>query len=341
MILGLLAEAVAAGARQERACEELGLDARTLQRWKRRGIGEDGRAGPRHPPSNKLSERERAQVLAVANAPEHRDLSPNQIVPRLADLGEYLASESSFYRILREAGQQQHRELSRAPTGRHRPDELIADGPNQVWSWDISYLPTLIRGRFFYLYLVMDVWSRKIVGWEVHDQESSELAAQLIATACADEGVDRGQLVIHSDNGAPMKGAMLLATLQMLGVLASFSRPRVSDDNPYSEALFRTTKSRPSYPRDGFADLEAARRWVAGFVRWYNHEHRHSAIRFVTPEQRHTGADVSLLTHRGEVYERARVRHPERWSRTTRDWSRPELVALNPEHASAPEHRAA
>jgi transposase InsO family protein len=341
MILGLVQQSVDAGARRERACAVLGLDVRTLQRWKRQGLGEDGRSGPRKPPPNQLSAAERARVLALSNSPEYRELSPNQIVPRLADQGEYVASESSFYRILRAADQQQHREPSRTATGRHRPDELLADGPNQVWSWDISYLPTLTRGRFVYLYLVLDVWSRKIVGWEVHDHESSELAAQLIAAACAREGVARDQLVIHSDNGAPMKGATLLATLQLLGVLASFSRPGVSDDNPSSEALFRTAKYRPNYPRAGFADREAARRWVTGFVRWYNQEHRHSAIRFVTPEQRHSGADRALLASRGELYQRAQARHPERWSRHTRDWSRPASVALNPEDASSSQGQAA
>jgi len=340
MILGLVQEGVEAGARQSRVCAELGLDARTVQRWKRQDLGEDRRAGPRRPPANKLSAAERAEVLQIANAPEHRDLSPHQIVPRLADRGVYVASESTFYRVLREAHQQQHREPSRAPSARHRPDELIATGPNQVWSWDISYLPTLVRGRFLYLYLVMDVWSRKIVGWSVHDSESSENAAALIAAACEREGVARDQLVIHSDNGTPMKGATLLATLQALGVMTSFSRPRVSDDNPYSEALFRTTKYRPDYPRDGFASLDDARTWVARFVRWYNTEHRHSAIRFVTPEQRHAGDDLALLANRRSVYEQARARHPERWTGDTRDWSTIDLVALNPADASSTKEAA-
>lgn len=335
MILGLVQQAVDAGARQERACEELGLDARTVQRWKARGVGEDRRAGPRRPPKNKLAAAERDKVLQIANAPEYRDLSPNQIVPRLADEGVYLASESTFYRVLRDAAQLTHREPSRAPTGRHRPDEHLATGPNQVWSWDITYLPSLIRGRFFYLYLAMDVWSRKIVGWAVHDQESSALAADMIAAACEREGVSRDQLVLHSDNGAPMKGATLLATLQMLGVMASFSRPAVSDDNPYSEALFRTAKYRPEYPCDGFATIEDARVWAADFERWYNTEHRHSAIRFVTPEQRHAGHDVELLSNRHAVYERARAKHPERWSGNTRDWTPVDVVALNPDDAGS------
>jgi putative transposase len=337
VILGLIDEAVAAGARQRRACEELGLDPRTVQRWKRQGIGTDGRAGPKQPPPNKLTPAERAKVLAVANAPEHRDLCPGQIVPRLADLGEYLASESTFYRILRDAEQVKHREPSRAPVGRYRPDEHVATGPNQVWSWDITYLKSPVRGIFFYLYLVVDVWSRKIVGFTVEEEDSAEHAKAMIVEACAREGVRRDQLVLHSDNGGPMKGATLLATLQLLGVITSFSRPSVSNDNPYSEALFRTAKYRPEFPRRPFGSLQEARRWVAWFVGWYNTEHRHSAIRFVTPEERHSGGDVEILRKRAAVYQAARNRHPERWTRNTRDWTPVDVVVLNPENEGAAE----
>jgi len=331
MILGLVDEAVAAGARQDEACELLGLDPRTLQRWKSQDIGEDRRAGPKETPTNKLSAAERARLVQVANSPEYRDLSPKQIVPRLADEGVYLASESTFYRTLRAEGQVMHREPSRAPTAGGRPDSHVATGPNQVWSWDITYLRTPIRGIFFYLYVVVDVWSRKLVGWTVEEQESSEHASSLIEQACAREGIGRDQLVLHSDNGGPMKGATLLATLQLLGVLTSFSRPRVSNDNPFSEALFRTAKYRPEYPRRPFASLEEARRWVTWFVRWYNTEHRHSAIRFVTPEQRHAGLQDEILANRRDVYAAAHKRNPERWATTTRDWSPVATVALNPQ----------
>jgi len=331
MILGLVQEAVDAGARQARVCEELGLDIRTLQRWRSQGIGEDRRTGPRSVPKNRLSDAERAKVLAIANAPEHRDLSPNQIVPRLADRGEYVASESTFYRLLREADQQKHREPSVAPTARHRPDERLALGPGQVWSWDITYLRGPILGSFYYLYLVEDIFSRKIVGWAVHETESSEHSAGLIEETCAREGIPRDHLVLHADNGSPMKGATILATLQRLGVATSFSRPRVSDDNPYSESLFRTLKSRPAFPGRGFASLADARTWVAAFVAWYNTEHRHSSIRFVTPEQRHRGQDRELLAQRHQVYQAARERHPERWSGDLRNWSPLEQVVLNPE----------
>lgn len=273
-------------------------------------------------------------MLEVVNSPEYRDRSPKQIVPSLADRGEYLASESTMYRILRDEDQLKHRASSSAPA-RHRPRELVATAPNQVWSWDISYLKSPILGVFFYLYLVVDIFSRKIVAAEVYAAENSELAAELIAQACAAEGINPDQLALHSDNGSPMKGATLLATLQQLGVMPSFSRPRVSDDNPYSEALFRTAKYRPEYPNGPFASLEAAREWVRWFVDWYDHQHLHSGIRFVTPAQRHAGEDVEILAKRRAVYEAARARHPQRWSGSTRDWSRIDTVRLNPEHGKA------
>jgi len=329
--LDLIEDAVAAGARFESACEILDLDPRTVQRWKALGTGDDRRAGPRHAPGNKLTRAERAEVLRIANSAECRDLSPKQIVPLLADRGTYVASESTIYRVLREEGQVRHREPSRAPVNRHRPTPYVATGPNQVWSWDITYLKGPIRGTFFYLYAVIDVWSKKLVGWAVHDRECSELASEMITAACEAESVRREQLVLHSDNGGPMKGATLLATLQQLGVVPSFSRPRVSDDNPYSEAFFRTAKYRPEYPRGSFESLEAARAWVAWFAHWYNHVHHHSAIRFVTPAARHDGKDVEILAARQKVWNAARKRHPERWSGNTRDWTPVEQVTLNPD----------
>lgn len=335
MILGLIDEAVAGGARQSKACELINIDPRTLQRWRAQDIGDDGRAGPKRSPENKLSATERARILEVANAPEYRDLSPKQIVPQLADQGIYLGSESTMYRILREEKMQRHREPSREPTERYRPDEYVATGPNQVWSWDITYMRGPVRGMFFYFYVVMDVWSRKIVGWTLQAEESAEHAQAMIAAACNREGVCRDQLVIHSDNGGPMKAATLLAYLQRIGVVPSFSRPGVSNDNPYSEALFRTTKYRPEFPRKPFASLEQARSWAAWFVTWYNTEHRHSAIKFVTPQQRHEGKDVEILARRTALYEAAKARNPNRWTKETRDWSRQEEVALNPEPDSA------
>jgi transposase InsO family protein len=327
----MIDEAVKGGASQLEACELLGLDSRTVQRWKKEGIRDDLRAGPRSSPPNKLTTRERKKILVTVNEPEYRDLSPKQIVPALADKGEYMGSESSIYRILREEGQLNHREKSRAPQKRNKPEEHVATGPNQVWSWDITYLRSPIRGEFFYLYMIEDVWSRKIVGWEVRPEESSVYASLLLQRTCVKEGVKREDLlVLHMDNGSPMKGSTFLATMQRLGVVPSFSRPRVSNDNPYSESLFKTLKYRPEYPGKPFESLEQASEWLELFVAWYNTEHRHSAIRFVTPEDRHSGKEKEILAKRTRLYEKARKRHPERWSRNVRNWEPIGTVRLNP-----------
>jgi len=329
MILGLIDDAVRAGARQQKACEILGLSVRAVQRWRRQGGGEDRRRGPHSTPPNALSAEERQRVVEIANDPEHQDRSPKQIVPSLADQGTYVASESTMYRILREQDQLGHRERSR-PAVHRRPDEHVADGPCQVWSWDITYLASPVRGQFYYLYMILDVWSRKIVGAAVHERESSDLAADLFCDTCAALDLDPEGLVFHSDNGGPMKGSTMLATLRNLGVVASFSRPSVSDDNPFSEALFRTAKYRPDFPSGPFASLEAARTWVEAFVAWYNTEHLHSALRFVTPDDRHFGRETEILARRRQVYEMARRQNPERWSGATRNWEPVGQVKLNP-----------
>jgi putative transposase len=331
MIIDLINEARAAGARLGPCCAVVGLDVRTVQRWLKHGPdgGEDRRRGPHDPPANKLTAEERREVLQIVNSPEFVDLAPHQIVPKLADMGIYVASESTVYRILREEKLNAHRGRARPPT-RHRPQDYAATGPNQVWCWDITYLRSPVAGQFYYLYLFLDVWSRKIMGWAVLEEESNEAAATLFLETCDEHGIDPEGLVLHSDNGGPMKGATMLATLQKLGVVPSFSRPSVSDDNAYIEALFRTCKYRPGYPSGPFASLEAARTWVADFVLWYNEEHQHSALRFVTPSQRHDGRDAEILAHRREVYENAKARNPKRWTGSTRNWTPVGVVALNP-----------
>ncbi|VAW51319.1 Mobile element protein [hydrothermal vent metagenome] len=204
-------------------------------------------------------------------------------VPKLADEGRYLASESTFYRVLKAEKQLQHRQKSKPVRQVKKPRALTATGANQLYCWDITYLPTQVLGLFFYLYLVMDIYSRKIVGWQIYERESSALAADLMTDICQRESVKPNQVILHSDNGSPMKGATMQATLQALGVVPSFSRLSVSNDNPYSESLFRTLKYRPEYPENAFGDLSAARIWVKGFVGWYNDEHLHSSIKFITP----------------------------------------------------------
>ena len=212
-----------------------------------------------------------------------------------------------------------------------KPKALMASGPNQLYSWDITYLPTRVRGIFLYLYLVMDIYSRKVVGWQVYEEESSALAADLMTDICQREGVKRDCVTLHSDNGSPMKGATLLATLHDLGVIPSFSRPSVSNDNPYSESLFRTLKYRPEYPEDVFTNLHGARTWVRWFVDWYNNQHLHSSIQFLTPAQRHAGLDAEILARREQVYRDARARHPQRWSGNIRNCKPVGDVHLNPQ----------
>jgi transposase InsO family protein len=328
-IVELIEEARAAGAGLSPCCRALGLDPRTVQRWKAQDIGDDRRHGPKTTPRSKLTESERREVLAIANSPAYRNKSPKQLVPLLADQAIYIASESTIYRILREEDQLAHRGRAKPPESRP-PREHRAMGPNKVYSWDITYLRAPIVGMFYHLYLYVDVWSRKIVGFRVAEVEDGVIASQLLCDVCAAEGVDPSQLVLHQDNGAPMKGATFKATMDKLGVTASFSRPRVSDDNAFSESLFKTLKYVPEYPKGPFASLAAAIAWVTKFVDWYNNHHLHSGIGFVAPADRHAGRSDEILAHRREVYEAAKRRHPERWSGATRNWNADDIVVLNP-----------
>lgn len=299
-------------------------------------IAVDGRKDADRPvPTNKLSEAERQAIIEVCNSKRFKSQPPSQIVPMLADEGTYLASERTFYRVLHETDQQHHRGRANKPSIR-KPTSHCATGPNQVWSWDITFLASPVRGQFYYLYLVMDVYSRMIVAWEVHETESAEYASQMITKACLRHGIAAASapLVLHSDNGSAMKGATMLSTLQRLGVVSSFSRPRVSDDNPFSEAIFRTLKYRPDYPCKPFIDVSAAREWVHGFTQWYNEEHKHSGLKFVSPGQRHRGESEAIQSHREVVYELAKKRNPDRWgSRPTRDWTLDNEVWLNPDQS--------
>ena len=337
-MIDLIKESRLAGARLEKACDLLQISPRTLQRWQGEAgeVKVDGRkaAAAARIPANRLQETERRQILEVVNRPEFASKPPSQIVPLLADQGEYLASESTFYRELKKSKQLAHRGKARRPA-HSRPLALVATGPNQVWSWDITYLASTVRGVFYYLYMIMDIFSRKIVGWEIYEEQTSELAAIVFRKAHLREGVRTENLVLHSDNGSPMKGATLLSTLEKLGVIPSFSRPSVSNDNPYSESLFKTCKYHPGFPENPFADLDQARKWVTYFTRWYNQEHCHSGIGFVTPDARHRGADHLILANRRAVYEAAKAATPERWAGRVRKWDRIEVVSLNPAKKAA------
>ena len=336
-IVQLIDQARDHGARLAPACKTVNIDTASYRRWQSDGqVIADRRADAIRPaPRNKLRPEEREAVLLMCNRPEFQSTPPSQIVPVLADRGAYLACESTFYRVLHEANQQHARGRAKTRHGRAKPDEFVATAPNQCWTWDVTWLKCPVVGMFYYLYMVSDLFSRKIVAWEVHERECGELASQLIRRGVMAEGNPAGLRTLHADNGSIQKSSTLRATLERLGVEPSYSRPRVSNDNPYAESLFRTFKYRPDFPSEGFASLEAARQWVQQFVRWYNHRHCHSKLNFVTPAQRHTGGDIAVLAHRHEVYQRARVANPERWSGNTRNWNRPGAVILNPDKPPA------
>lgn len=239
-----------------------------------------------------------------------------------------MASESSFYRLLKAENFLSHRGKSAARTIAP-PKAYEAFTPNKVFTWNITYLLSNIRGQYFYLHLFLDIFSRKIVGWRVHVRESADFSAQLLQEICDAENLDATELVVHSDNGGLMKGATIVATMQRLGIMPSFSRPSVSNDNPFSESLFKTLKYCPSYPSKPFSSIEAATAWVEIFVQWYNEEHLHSGINFVTPASKHRGDDREILKKRDLVYQEARAKNPSRWPKKTRNWSCVEVVQLN------------
>jgi putative transposase len=343
-LVKLIQEAVQSGCRLVPACEETEVSLRTYRRWVqgKSPLRADQRPEAIRPePTNKLSDEEVNAILAVCNQREYASLPPSQIVPKLADQGMYLASESSVYRILHEHGQVHLRGRSRVREGRSAPTSYTATGPNQVWSWDITYCASRVRGLYYYLYLIEDIYSRKIVGWEVHERECGELAADLLQRTVMREQCFKQPLVLHSDNGAPMKSVTLKAKMEELSVTGSHSRPRVSNDNPYSESLFRTLKYCPQWPSEGFKSLETVRDWVMTFVQWYNNEHCHSRIKFVTPSQRHCGQDKQMLQKRVEVYEQAKKRNPHRWSGKVRNWKHVKEVELNPDRSKQEEEKAA
>ena len=333
-----IAVAHSTGARLKSACEIVGIDQRSIQRWK--AINSNGLiSGDRRPhavrslPNHALSEAERAHLLTVANEPRFAAVPPARIVPMLADEGIYLASESTFSRVLKAHGQSAYRGRAKARKTIRPPTTHIATEPRQVWCWDMTYLPAQVMGRWFYLYLILDLYSRKIVGWEVHDADHSDHAAHLVRRTALAEGIAAmcAKPVLHGDNGSTLKATTVLAMLNWLGVKPSYSRPRVSDDNAYAESLFRTAKYRPEFPTKGFADLDQARTWANGFVHWYNFDHRHSGIRYVSPAQRHAGDDHEILAARHALYLQARELNPARWSGNTRNWTPVGAVTLNPE----------
>ena len=324
------------GARQSKCAETLGLSPRTLKRWRDDLVQNKEDARPtavRPTPSNALTAEERAEVLRQCNLAENASRAPAEIVVDLADRGTYIASEASFYRILREANQQHHRGRARAPHKSRPKNTHTANSPNQVWCWDITWLPTNVAGIFYKLYIIVDLFSRKIVGHEVWEEENSEHSKTLLRRVALSENLaaTNTPLVLHGDNGAPLKAGTVVALMESLGITPSRSRPRVSNDNPFAEALFRTTKYHPTMPPDGFTNICDARSWVEQFVHWYNQQHKHCALRFVTPAEKHEGRDIDILANRKKLYEEKKAQQPHRWVQNkTRNWNPVSSTTLNP-----------
>jgi putative transposase len=279
--------------------------------WYRRQKPRVPRARHRRTPPLALLAAERIAVLELLNSPRFADCTPYTAWARLLDEGRYLASVRTMYRILAASGQSNERRNQLIHPA-HAMPELLATGPNQVWSWDITRLRGSLKWQFFYLYVLIDIFSRYVVGWLVAGAENAGLAQALIDETCDKHGIARDALTLHSDRGSPMRAKTTAELLVDLGVAASFSRPRVSNDNPFSEAQFKTFKYRPQFPAC-FQGLEHARVHSREFFPWYNNEHRHSGIGFMTPAAVHFGTAPALWQQRAAVLQVAYLAHPERF----------------------------
>jgi transposase InsO family protein len=331
LVVNSIHEAVTQGARVTQACKVAEISYHTYLSW--RLGGSDNRKGPITKPKNALTDKEKQEIIDISLSAEHVDLPVGQLVVRLVDQGIFIASERTFYRVMHAQRLIQHRGRARPRQHRLKPGPIEAKRPNTLWAWDITYLPAKIIGTYYYLYMVEDIFSRKIVAQVVNAQESSFLASQLIEEATRENLVNPGEMTLHADNGGPMRGMTMLAMLQRLGIASSFSRPRQSNDNAFVESLFSTLKYCPFYPPDRFESLEDAQKWVNAFVPWYNEVCYHSGINWVTPASRHAGLDSEILAQRKIVYEQARILHPLRWSGRIRNWDPVGTVYLNAHHA--------
>ena len=262
--VSLVDEAKAEGARVHKSCAALEIDIRTYRRWKSSSTADRRKGAEKHVP-RRLTEEERKKIISVCCSDELKDLTPYEIYAILLDRKDYIASISTMYRVLREHDLVHFRGNTRNRTKTSKPPERVATGPNQVWSWDITYMKTDVAGLYYYMYTIIDIWSKKIVGWCIDTEETETVAKRLITVTCKRENIAPGQLALHSDRGAQMTSATIAELLEDLSVTRSLSRPRVSDDNPYSEAAFKTVKYRPSYP-DRFDSIDDAMVWMRKFV---------------------------------------------------------------------------
>lgn len=292
----------------KRACAAVGLSRATA--YRRLSSSSPPPSAARRSSARRIPDAERSEILAVLDSERFIDQPPREVYAALLSESVFMCSWRTMYRVLAERAPVRERRNQREAKS-HAVPRLIASAPNQVWSWDISKLATYAHGVFLNLYVVLDMYSRYVVAWMVAEHENSALAQQLFREAIQRYNIDPGSLTVHQDRGAPMRSHSFAALLAELGVERSYSRPRVSDDNPFSEAAFRTVKSQPDYP-GRFRDIEHARRWMSEFFAWYNTEHHHDGLALFTPEQVFTGRANTLAKRRQEALDAAYERTPQR-----------------------------
>ena len=314
----------------EKACEAFGLARSNYYRWRKSPQGASDET-VRPIPSWSLSQEEQQKVLETLHTDRFIDQSPREVYATLLDEGLYLCSVRSMYRILNQHGEvRERRDQLRHPD--YKKPELLATGSNQVWSWDITKLLGPAKWTYFYLYVLLDIFSRYVVGWMVAPQESASLAKKLIEESCVKQSIGSGQLVIHSDRGPSMRSKPVALLLADLGVTKSHSRPHVSNDNPFSESQFKTMKYRPEFP-ERFGSLEDTRTFCRDFFSWYNTQHYHSGIGLLTPEQVHDGLAQQIVKERQEVLKKAYDKNPDRFKRgVPTPLTLPQAVWINPPH---------
>lgn len=325
MAVTLIKETQNNGARLWKACEVLEISVSTFRRWSDGHLKDCRKGAPKQNP-RKLAPDEEQSIIDICCSDEYKDDNPYKIHASLLDKGTYIASTSSFYRVLRKNGLISHRGNTRPNQSHSKPPEKIATGPNQVWCWDITWLKSDVRGLFYYAYVIIDIWDRSIVKWAIHDREDDALSEELFQHALRDNNYP--DVWIHSDNGNPMKGVTLLALFYNLGICNSYSRPRVSNDNPFIESWFKTLKYNVSYPGK-FSSIEDARKWFANFVSSYNTGHSHSGLYFITPEQVRTGHYTLIVQNRNKVMRDAKAKYSQRWSSYVKQLPEKHTVILN------------
>jgi putative transposase len=294
------------------ACDALSVPRAVFYRW-RQGPTPLGERPPRPRPARALSSTERESVLDCLHEERFQNLSPAEVYANRLDEGHFHCSIRTMYRLLKQCGQSRERRNQLTHPAYQKP-ELLATAPNQLWSWDITKLLGPAKWTYFYLYVILDVFSRCVVGWTLAPRESAELAKRLIEDSCSKQGIGRDQLTVHADRGSSMTSKAVAFLLADLGVTKSHSRPYVSDDNPYSESQFRTMKYRPEFP-PRFGSIQDGRAFCLDFFRWYNQEHRHSGIGLMTPAMVHYGEAPQVRDQRQAVLDAAYLAHPERFVR--------------------------